>query len=236
MRGMRLMVPAPAALAAPAPPPPPPPPVIEGALGDYHLYTLAEPTTLAARQTKQVMFLHAAAVPFDESLVAPDESVTAGPQPARVVLRFDDTKTRGLGRGLPAGHVQVRRRPTPGDGPELLVGRAALDRDVPVGEPFELTVGADADVRVKRTVTAHTVGRPERGGLRRVDNGFDVEVTNARSEPVTVEIRHPRLFPRDFRVTAESEPHALKSGDPIWRLVVPAGGARDLTYSVSFLR
>jgi hypothetical protein len=218
------------------PPPPPPPPVIEGALGDYHLYRLTEPATLAARETKQVMFLHLANAPFDKALVCAGDWATARPQPADVVLRLDNTKARGLGQGLPAGHVQMRQRQAAADGRELLVGTARLDRDVPVGEPFELRVGADADVQVTRMVTAHQVGAPDRWGVRRIHESFVVHVTNAGSDAVTVEIRHLRRYPLDFSVTAESEAHGLKSGAPVWRVVVPAGGAHDLSYSVSFLR
>jgi hypothetical protein len=222
--------------APPAPPPPPPPPVIEGALGDYHLYKLAEPTTLAARQTKQVMFLHQAHVPLEAVFVSSAAFVTPGPQPASVVLRLDNTKAGGLGRGLPAGRMQLRQRRADLDGRELLVGSARLDRDVPAGEPFEVAVGADSDVQVERTVTSHVVGAPGVGGLRPVANRFSVHITNAKAQDVMVEIRQQRGYPTDFQVTAESAPHGLKSGDPIWRLTVPAGGARDLSYSVSFRR
>jgi hypothetical protein len=234
----RLMRAAPAALAAPPPPPPPPPPplVIESALGDYHLYQLAEPTTLAARQTKQVMFLQQADVPVEAVFVSSAFFGTAGPQPASVVLRFDNTKAGGLGRGLPAGHVQLRRRAAGPDGRELLLGTARLARDVPVGEAFELAAGSDADVEIERTVTSHKVGAPGPDGLRHVENRFAIHVTNAKAKDATVEIRQQRGYPTDFQVTAESAPHGLTSGDPVWRLTVPAGGARDLSYSVSFRR
>ncbi len=233
-----LSVPAPMMAAPlPPPPPPPPPPVIESALGDYHLYQLAEPTTLAANQTKQVMFLHAPDVPFDTVLVSAVAATGGGPRPAEVVLRLDDTPAGGLGRGLPAGHIQLRRRLADGEGRELLVGSTRLDRDVPVGEPFELTAGSDADVQVERVLTQNHLGPVQKPGFRRrYDQAFVVHVTNAKAEPVTVEIRHPRASPLDFQVTAESEPHGLKSGDPVWRFVVPAGGAHELGYAVTFRR
>ena len=151
----------------PPPPPPPPPPVAMAAmdampapppamraagmvvvtahkrvtqsnLGDYKLYTLAEPTTVAARQTKQVQFLDKPGVKFETVYVdrinawpgyAPDPEQQ---QPTTVTLRLENKAVSGLGEALPAGQVSVRR---PGDGRELFVGAYAV-RDVPVGEPF----------------------------------------------------------------------------------------------------
>src|SRR5690606_7916058 len=67
---------------APPPPPPPPAPMAmrsavaeiivtgnrvarQGELGDYKIYTLPEPTTVAARQTKQVRFLEREGVAYE---------------------------------------------------------------------------------------------------------------------------------------------------------------------------
>jgi hypothetical protein len=231
VRGFALMDRKP--MAAPAPPPPPPP-VVERRLGDYHLYVLTNPTTVAARQTKQVMFLHEAAVRADTVYAATLDGIDAArTSPARTVLRLDNTAEHGLGRGLPGGTVQVRQRQARGDGRELLVGEARLERDVPVGEPFELVIGNDRDV----TIHSDVVTRPP---LRYPFHGryiqtVTVQATNAKATPVTVEIRHSRRFPKGFEVTTESQSHGLKSGDPLWRFVVPAGETHALTYSVAFM-
>jgi hypothetical protein len=224
---------------------PPPPPVmaraampllararvIESNLGDYKLYALAEPTTVAARQTKQVMFLDQPAVTFEtvysRQVVDYAGQAYVPPAPARTVLRFENKAASGLGRALPSGGVQIRQPRAAAGGRDLLVGEYSLSRDVPVGEPFELDLGEASDITVSKTVTGMT---PD--GRGHVLRDLDVRATNAKPYPVTLEIRHPRLGAPGFQVVAESQPHGLKAGDPLWRLTVPARDAVDLTYRV----
>ncbi len=205
--------------------------VIESNLGDYKLYALAEPTTVAARQTKQVMFLDQPAVKFEavysREVVDYASQAFLPPAPARTILRFENKAALGLGRALPAGGVQIRQARALAGGRELLVGEPRLERDVPVNEPFELNLGEASDVTVSKTVTRIT-----KDGQDHVLRDLKVTATNAKPYPVTVEIRHPRLGAPGFQVVAESQPHGLKSGDPLWRLGVPAQGAVDLTYTV----
>jgi hypothetical protein len=112
-------------------------------------------------------------------------------------------------------------------GRELLIGEYPLDRDVPVGEPVELSLGAASDVTVSKTVTSIT---PDgRGHVRR---DLEVRASNAKPYAVVLEIRHPTLGAPRFHVVAEAQPHGLKSGDPVWRLTVPAQGETVLAYTV----
>jgi hypothetical protein len=218
-------------LFAPPPPPPPSPRVAESQLGDYKLYTLGEPTTVAARQTKQVLFLSQPAVKFEtvyrHEVFDYDAARPVPPIAASVILRLENTSAQGLGRPLPAGQVNVRKRFPEAGGRELLVGDYPLARDVPVGEPLELAVGLASDVTVARTVTSVT---PD--GHGHVRRALEIRAANAKTTPVVLEIRHHRLGAPAFRVVAESLPHGLKSGDPLWRLAVPAEGEALLSYTV----
>jgi hypothetical protein len=214
---------------------------IESQLGDYKLYTLAEPTTVAARQTKQVLFLDQPEVKFATVYAHTVEPVDEMPsdsrptdltlQPADVVLRLDNTVAAGLGRPLPAGSVQLRQLQAVAGGHELLLGEPALDRDVPVGEPFELRLGQASQVTLAERLTSD---QPRPGG--RVGQTFEVIATNAKAQSVTVEIRHDRAGAGGFKVTAESAPHADRAGDPLWRLTLPPGGGQTLTYTVEYAR
>ncbi len=208
---------------------------IESQLGDYKLYSLAEPTTVAARQTKQVLFLDQPAVKFETVYAhsvtglwdadggADSQNVSA----ANVVLRLKNTSAEGLGRPLPAGTIQVRQPQAQAGGRELLVGEPPLRRDTPVGEPFEIETGKAFDVTI-RSRHVSSVDHAD-GGAR---DAYEVVVTNARAVPVTTEIRHPRGDAEGFRVIAESARHGLKAGDPLWRLTLPARAQRTLTYTV----
>ncbi len=209
--------------------------VVETRLGDYHLYTLAEPTTVAARQTKQVMFLSQPAVKFEQVYahqVTPyDTGGDPAPSPTQIVLRFENKPDHGLGRGLPAGMMQMRQLGP--DGREGYAGSYRLERDVPVGEPFEVKCGPADAVLVTQRIVADDV--THRGGHDRHRLSVEAKITNALAHAVMVEIRHPRGGEAGFRVTTESAPHGLKAGDPNWRVAMPANSDQTLTYTVEYV-
>ncbi|MBS0409992.1 MAG: DUF4139 domain-containing protein [Proteobacteria bacterium] len=248
------------ALAAAMPPPPPPPPMVmmapamaaraevsdlvvtaarrveETRLGDYHLYTLAEPTTVAARQTKQIQFLDQPSVKFEKVYVhqvyvdALDSDQASDPMPTEIQLRSENKADHGLGRGLPAGRLQIRA-PGP-DGREGYAGSCPLERDVAVGEPIEIKCGAASAVLVTQRAVKATESRRGERTHRHVE--IEVTVTNAKDEPATVEIRHMRDGAVALRVSGESARHGLKSGDPNWRFDVGANAEQTLTYAVDY--
>ena len=204
---------------------------IESQLGDYKLYTLAEPTTVAARQTKQVMFLDQPAVKFETVYLHRSGLVAdSGPQSAQTVLRFMNKSDNGLGRALPTGSLSVRRSRNVGGGSDLFVGEYPIERDVPVGEPFEIVTGNASDVTVRDRAENHTTARTAKGV--RDTTMIEVVATNAKSTPVVVEIRHDRQGADGFEIRDESQPHGFKAGDPLWRLAVPANDRTTLRYTV----
>ncbi len=202
-------------------------------LGDYKLYTLANPTTVAAQQTKQVAFLSQDGVKFDRVYVykvAPDALGGTEAGPTTITLRLQNKPANGLGLPLPAGAVSVRAS-VAASGEERLIGQSAL-RDVPVGEPFELEIGSAANVQAKVRMTAQTLGKAKGRSFER--DTFEATLTNASSRPVTGEIRQP-VQGAGFKVDAETAPHTTKAGDPVWRMSVPANGSASVTYAVEWL-
>jgi len=201
-------------------------------LGEYKVYTLPEPTTVAARQTKQVLFLNQTSVAFTTvytfrtDLHQDDEP--PAPEPATQTLRFDNTLANGLGKPLPLGMVSLRQSQGGAVSGELFIGARTV-RDVAVGEPFELSLGQAPDVTVRELPTAlKTVGFFH----KRVRISLAMTAVNDKDAPVVVELRHARRGAAGFRVVEESQPHALKSGDPIWRVELQPGETKDVTFTV----
>jgi len=208
-------------------------------LGDYKLYTLDEPTTVAARQTKQVAFLNLPAAKFEtvyRYVIQADDRPTpdsdaSDPAAAQIIMLLENKPAQGLGRALPRGAVRLMQAQTP-DGPPLLVGEPAIERDVPVGEPFEITAGQASDVQVTQRVAAATT-KPHKDRTH-VRVTYEVRAANAKGAPVTVQIRQPRSDWSGFKVSSESSGHGFKAGDPLWRLAVPANSERVLTYTLDY--
>jgi hypothetical protein len=196
-------------------------------LGDYKLYTLPEPTTVAARQTKQVAFLDQQAVPFERVYVyrfnpddAPDPE-DAGQAPD-VVLRLENKARSGLGKPLPAGTVSVME---PGGGALVLAGEQALG-DTPVGLPLELTLGRAMDVAVQPRVAEDSAS----GKVRR--RAIVVSMTNEKPDPIVLEF-HERREGEDFRIVSASQRSVALKGDEVWTFRLRPGERAQLRYTVS---
>lgn len=193
-------------------------------LGDYKLYTLPEPTTVASHQTKQVRFLAQKAVPFDRIYAFTydiyDHAET-GPEPAKVVLRLRNETRAGLGKPLPSGAVSVIEVPA-GRLP-VLVGQQWV-KDTPVGLPLDLVLGEAADVQVIVRERAD----PDGDGERRT---FDVEFTNAKPNPALLEYQHEAREP--VRILSASRKAGERNGQPLWTVRLAPGSKSSLTYVVA---
>jgi hypothetical protein len=196
-------------------------------LGDYKLYALNEPTTVAAQQTKQIGFLRHEAVPFEAVYAfhvdAQDGTVDSTPAATQMVLKLRNTIEQGLGEPLPAGGVAVSA-PGPGER-SLLIGQTDV-RDTPVGLPWRLPLGASYAVEVAPRVVAY-----EHQGKALVTT-IEATLTNARGVPVTIELRHT-IEPGTWRVTEEPLDHTIEAGEPQWTIPLAAGEQRVFRYQVS---
>jgi len=223
-------------------------------LGDYYLYPLGHRTTLAANQQKQVSFLSVGGVPA-RKLYEYRNAWRAGssePVSAATVLNFSTSRSGGLGDALPAGTVRVYLRDAKGQ-PQF-IGENVIGH-TPMGSQLALKTGEAFDVKVKATVekrekiltdewerTARFRITTDRGTrtVTREDavtywrTTMTYRVTNARPEPVTVDVVQGGLdsYWHDSRVPNESLPGEQRSLDErVWHVPVPANGETVLTVS-----
>lgn len=220
----------------PAPPPAPAPPAAarpeESDLGDYKLYTLPEPVTVAARQTKQVQFLSQPEVAYTRLhrswVAAYDGRVSGGGRP-QIVFESLNTEAEGLGRALPGGRVLVMADIA---GRRMAAGSATF-RDNPIGLPLSLTLGQALDVEVLPRVVEHRPGQwlsPRQREASRT--AMAATLRNTGSEMVTVEIVPSAQHETGFRILEESHPVARNPrGELSWRIAVPAGESVELTWT-----
>lgn len=197
-------------------------------LGDYKLYTLPEPTNVAARQVKQVGLVDRRDVPFervygftvsDETSGRPEERA-----PASVLLRLQNKTASHLGLALPSGSVSVREPDPRGD--LVLAGEDKLD-DAPVGLPFEVKLGRAPDVGVQtRKVSDESLsGKPRRHRV-----AMEVAVSNGKPVAVVFELRHT-VDHEGFKIRSESLRHTTKGGDPLWTLALAPGARETVRYT-----
>jgi hypothetical protein len=197
------------------------------ALGDYYIYSLPERTTIAQNQTKQVSFLDAQGVTAHRVYQWNAEEPASASEPAHAVVGVDFTNSTGggLGAGLPAGTVRIYERDA--SGAPKFVGEAPIGA-VPQGSELLLKMGEAFDVTVQPTLVAD-----ERVSTTRSRYSMSYLIRNAKSEPVTVEVRQSGYWGRNTKVLSESLPSRRIDAYTLgWSVPVPANGQTVLTSQV----
>ncbi len=192
-------------------------------LGDYYLYPLAQRTTIANAQQKQVSFLDVKGAPARSTYEYVNRWLGSNNEPISTasVLRFSTSRQGGLGDQLPAGTIRVYMRDARGD-PQF-IGENQISH-TPMGSAMSLRTGDAFDVKVQPTV----VSRTRKGDSRWVTK-MKYIVSNARPSPVTVLLAQDGLY-GDVRISDESLKGERISADRVeWQVPVPANGKVDLT-------
>jgi hypothetical protein len=214
-------------------PPPPPPPLREAGtetagrerIGDFYLYPLAQRTTIAQAQQKQVSFLDVSGTPAQRAYEYRNPWLGSTDQPISVnsVLRFGTGRNQGLGDALPAGTVRVYQRDTRGT-PQF-VGESRIGH-TPMGSDLGLTTGQAFDIKVQPTVEQRTRITSDSNRWR---TAMRYRLTNASPRAVTVLLIQSGLY-GDTRIISESLKSERRSADEaLWRVEVPANGEASVT-------
>ncbi len=153
--------------------------VTEKAFDEFHLYSIARPTTLHDHETKQVEFVHA------EKMYAPtiyvydgasgyqfyglnyDQGYGTSDNKKIIVQReFKNAETNQLGIALPAGKLRFYRRDDSGQ--LQFVGENTIDH-TPRNETVRVTTGNSFDLVGERKQTDFKVDLTSSPGTRNVD-------------------------------------------------------------------
>lgn len=192
-------------------------------LGDYYLYPLAERTTIANLQTKQVSFLDVQGAPAQHGYEARFGWLQTSQTPisAATVYTFSNSAKGGLGDQLPAGVVRFYIRDSKGQA--QFIGEHAIGH-TPMGSKLAISTGQAFDVKVQPVVESRT-----RISDQRWKTAMRYTVSNALPKPVTVRVIQGGLW-GDVRITAESAKSERRDADTaLWTVTVPANGKVDLT-------
>jgi len=192
-------------------------------LGGFYLYPLAERTTIANQQTKQVSFLDVSGAPGRRAyayrnawLGTRDEAGSADS-----VLQFSSSRDQGLGDALPAGIVRVYMKDARGNA--QFVGEQSIGH-TPMGSDVALKTGDAFDVKVQPVVE-----KRERIDPNHWRTTMRYTLTNARPQAVAVDLIQDGLW-GDTRIVEQSQEGQRRSADEmLWRVTVPANGEATVT-------
>jgi hypothetical protein len=209
------------------------PKMVEEQAFEYHLYRLDTPTTLKENQTKQVALMAAAKVPVTKQYLITDAANVWGRYStsfgegdrvnATVKLKFTNNEASKLGMPLPKGVVRVYKADSQGEA--VFVGEDQIDH-TPKNEDVDLTLGQAFDITARAKQTDF-----EQISDRVYENEYEVEIKNAKTEKITVDLRE--ALPGDWKIIKESQDHKkLDASTAQWLMDVPANGSTKLTYRV----
>ena len=206
------------------------------ALFEYHLYTLARPTTIADKQTKQVALLAAQGVPVAKELVLHGadyyyrSSVGGIGQKMKVgvFVQLENRESSRLGMPMPKGVVRVYKKDSAGNA--QFVGEDRIDH-TPKNETVRLKLGEAFDVTADKKQTDFKRREPTNRASYVFESAYEIVLRNAKKEAETVVVREP--VPGDWVMLEESQRHAkVAAGTAEWRVKVPAEGTTTLRYRV----
>jgi hypothetical protein len=218
------------------------PAVSEKAFDEFHLYSIARPTTLHDHETKQVEFVHA------EKMYAPTIYVYDGAEGYRfyglnydqgygqsgnkkisVMREFKNAETNQLGIALPAGKLRFYRRDD--DGQLQFVGENTIDH-TPRNETVRVTTGNSFDLVGERKQTNFRVDTADKW----IDESFEIKLRN-RKKDAPVEIRVVEHLYRwsNWEITSKSDDFTKKDSQTIeFNVPVKPDEEKMLTYTVHY--
>ena len=200
----------------------------EFAFGDYKLYRLPEPTTLAAQQTKQLQFVDQPAVQYEKLYgFAAHSDDDSGPlQGADIIYRLQNRADAGLGRPLPGGRITLFQKGA--EGAPVFIGEALI-HDKGVGLEIELDTGKAIDVRVEPHRTEYT--KSGTGKTATFRSTWDIKIENDKAVPIVFEADQT-LFAGTGTITEETAPFDTRYGNAVWIFHLSAGERKVLHYVV----
>jgi hypothetical protein len=196
---------------------------------EYHLYTLARPTTIANGQTKQVALLSAHNVPIRETLELrgsdsyySNANADLGAKlPVGAYVTFTN-EGGDLGIPLPGGLVRLYANDSRGT--SQFLGSDRIDHTAK-NEDVRLHVGDSFDVTANKKQTDFKAI-----GNCTYESSYDIRLANAKDVSQVVDVIEP--IPGDWSILSENFPHEKSSSaTSTWHIRIPPDSSTTLTYS-----
>lgn len=223
-------------------------PVTEKAFDEYHLYTLARPTTLRQDETKQVEFVRAAGVKAEkiyiydgllldwnrwrgagaENLRRSEDFGAESGTKVKVVREFKNSQANGLGIPLPAGRLRFYQRD---DDKQLeFIGENRIDH-TPKDETIRVETGNAFDL----------VGQRERTDFKTdvsnhwAEETFKITLRNRKKEAVEIRVVEHLYRWTNWEILEKSAPFEKVDAQRIeFRIPLKPDEESILTYKVRY--
>ena len=218
------------------------PVVSEKSFDEFHLYTLARPTTLRDRETKQVEFVRATGVKapviyvydgaagfgFYGGLNNDRNYGSQGNKKVTVMREFVNAETNHLGVALPKGKLRFYR--SNDDGQLEFTGENEIDH-TPRNETIRVTTGSSFDLVGERKQTDFKTDRADKW----LDETFEIKLRNRKKEPAQFRVVEHLYRWNNWKITAQSDEFKKTDAQTIeFRVSVKPDEEKTVTYTVHY--
>ena len=222
------------------------PVVREKSFDEFHLYTLARPTTLRDQETKQVEFVRSTGIHalrlfiydgaqvqqygyYNMEQIRQDQSYGTQSNPKVWVMEeFKNSEMNHLGIALPKGKLRFYRRDT--DGHLEFVGENVIDH-TPKDETIRIFTGNSFDVVGERKRTNIRVDSAQRW----MDESFEIRVRNHKKEPVSVRVVEHLYRWTNWKLSEQSQESRKTDAQTVeFPVTVAPDGEQVVTYTVHY--
>ncbi len=210
---------------------------------EYHMYTMARPTTISENETKQLALLSASDAPVTKEMIYDARgdwfrswwypgrgnydpgggADTSNYHKVNVVIVAKNSKENNMGMPLPKGKIRVYKLDDTGG--QQFIGEDQIDH-TPKDEKIRLYIGDAFDV----------VGDYKRTDYKKIANNvieesFEAVIRNHKDKAVDVKVVDHVWS--DWTVTAKSHEFTKKDASTIeFPVKVPANGETKITYTI----
>jgi hypothetical protein len=222
------------------------PVVREKSFDEFHLYTLARPTTLRDQETKQVEFVRSTGIHalrlfiydgaqvqqygyYNMEQIRQDQSYGTQSNPKVWVMEeFKNSEMNHLGIALPKGKLRFYRRDT--DGHLEFVGENVIDH-TPKDETIRIFTGNSFDVVGERRRTNIRVDSAHNW----MDESFEIRVRNHKKESVSVRVVEHLYRWTNWKLSEQSQDSRKTDAQTIeFPVTIAPDGEQVVTYTVHY--
>ena len=223
------------------------PAVTEKTFDEYHLYTLARPTTLRDRETKQVEFVRAPGIHYKQIYTYDGAKIDDQYQnysyydirnsqnygakfvsTVSVTREFVNSEVNHLGIPLPKGRLRFYRQDA--DGQLEFTGENAINH-TPKDETVRVITGNAFDLTGERVQTNYKIDT----NRQIIDETFSIKVRNHKKEAATVRVVEHLYRGLNWTLPAHSLPYVKKNSQAVeFTLTIPPNGEQAVTYTAHY--
>jgi hypothetical protein len=224
------------------------PAVTERTFDEYHMYSIARPTTLHDQETKQVEFVRAAGVTgkrlyvYDGANIDWNQYRYWSPENIRnnrdfgtqcnkkiwVMQQFVNSEKNSLGIPLPKGKLRFYRRDV--DGNLEFTGESLIDH-TPKDETVRVYTGNSFDLTGERKRTNYLIDTNKNF----IDESFEIRLRNHKKEPVTFTVVERLYRGLNWRIIQESHQHKKSEAQQMeYQVTVAPDSEQVVTYTVHY--